>query len=57
MKKLKLKEMKDYYFRIYQFGDEDGDTIHMKGYSPEDAERSIRREYHSIDRLTYLYCK
>ena len=49
--------MKDYYFRIYQFGDEDGDTIHMRGYSPEDAERSIRREYHSIDRLTYLYCK
>lgn len=49
--------MKDYYFRIYQFGDEDGDTIRMPGHSVEDAEQSVRREYHSIDRLDYLYSK
>lgn len=49
--------MKKYYFRIYQFGDEDGDTIWMPAYSVEDAERSIRREYHNIQRLDFLYSK
>ncbi len=49
--------MKEYYFRIYQFGDEDGDTIHIKAYSVDDAERSIRHDYHSIDRLEFLYSR
>lgn len=47
-----------FYFRIYQCDDyEDGDTIWMEGKSWEDAERKVRREYHSINRLTQLYSK
>lgn len=49
--------MNKYYFRLYQCGDEDGDTVWTPAYNWQDAEQHIRSEYHSIDRLDHLYCK
>jgi len=49
--------MKTYYFRLYQCGDEDGDTIWERASSWDEAERQIDQYYHSIDRLDRLYCK
>lgn len=49
--------MKTYYFRLYQCGDEDGDTVFQRADSWEQAEYIIRSDYHSIDRLDRLYAK
>lgn len=46
--------MKKYIFRIYQFGDEDGDNIWINANSKEEAIDKVRREYHSIDDLLLL---
>ena len=49
--------MKTYYFRLYQCGDEDGDTIFVTAASWPQAEEMVFQDYHSIDRLNRLYCK
>ena len=49
--------MKTYYFRLYQCGDEDGDTVWTEANSWEEAESNIYSDYHSIDRLDQLYAK
>lgn len=49
--------MKTYYFRLYQCGDEDGDTILVTAATWTQAEEQVFQEYHSIDRLDRLYCK
>ena len=46
--------MKRFYFRIYQNGDEDGDTIYQVAETKQEAEAIIRSEYHSIDRLDFI---
>ena len=47
--------MKRYYFRIYQFSDEDGDNIWTEADSWEEARRNIESDYHSINKLIELY--
>lgn len=49
--------MKKFYFRLYQCGDEDGDTIWEEANSWEEAESNVYSDYHSIDRLDRLYSK
>lgn len=46
--------MKRFYFRIYQCGDEDGDSIYQEAKTRQEAEAIIRREYHSIDKLEFI---
>lgn len=47
--------MKKFYFRLYQCGDEDGDTVWTRASSWDEAESNIYSDYHSIDRLDRLY--
>lgn len=49
--------MKTYYFRLYQCGDEDGDTVFITAATWAQAEEEIYSDYHSIDRLERLYYK
>lgn len=49
--------MKRYYFRLYQCGDTDGDTIWESANSWDEAESNVYSDYHSIDRLDRLYSK
>lgn len=49
--------MKTYYFRLFQCGDEDGDTVWCTAATWSQAEEQIYQDYHSIDRLDRLYCK
>lgn len=55
--KAPIIEMKTYYFRLFQCGDEDGDTIFVTAASWPQAEEMVFQDYHSIDRLDRLYCK
>lgn len=55
--KEKPVKLKRYYFRIYQCGDEDGDNIWEEATSLEEAKRQVYMDYHSIDRLDFLYSK
>ena len=47
--------MKEYYFRLYQCGDEDGDTVWTRAESWSEAESNIYSDYHSIDKLDRLW--
>lgn len=50
-------KLKRYYFRIYQFGDEDGDNIWVEAANLEEARQQVYMDYHSIDGLDFLYSK
>lgn len=46
--------MTRFYFRIYQCGDTDGDTIWVDAMSKGEAIAQVRSDYHSIDDLVLL---
>ena len=46
-----------YYFRLYQCGDEDGDTVWTEADSLKEASSNIYSDYHSIDRIELLYTR